>query len=252
MSYIYFDCYAGFDVQIALGSLLDMTKDTEIAQNTIKSLVKDTYVYTEETKRQSMEGTLAYFDFCTTDERPIPEIIDSSTLDDDFKATLKRWYKLKSDGKRNHIYDELNELMFCAASLAILKDLGTDSFYVSSIYQGNGVQATENNITVIPSPHTELLGKMANIIVTPCDVEKEILTPGGIAFLYVLNAKHMPPKAHNIIKSGYGAGNENISIPNIARCVLADESDKELSLNLEGLISDVYTEFGALAEPAEK
>ena len=248
MSYIYFDCYAGFDVQLALGSLIDMTKDTAIADSTIKCLIKDAYIYTEETKRQSMEGTLAYFDFCVTDETPIPQIIEKSLLDDDFKAMLKRWYKLKSDGKRYHFYDELNELLFCAASLAIIRDLGADSVYVSAMYQGNGTIATENSITVIPSPHTELISKMAGLSVIPCDIEKEILTPGGIGFLYVLSAKHMPPKAHNIIQSGYGAGEENIKLPNVARCILADESDKELSLNLEELLSDVYTEFGVMAE----
>ena len=123
----------------------------------------------------------------------------------------------------------------------------TDVF-VSSVYQGNGVIATENNITVIPSPHTELLAKMSGMHTARVDIEKEILTPGGIMLLYVLGAKYMPPKAHNVLKSGYGAGAENLSIPNIARCILAEDNEDEPSLNLEAVFSEMNTEFGILSK----
>ena len=248
MSYIYFDCFSGFDVQLALGALIDMSKDTQVAQKAVGALIKDALIYTEETKRQSMEGTLAYLDFCVTEEKPINEIIDVSDLSDEMKSKLKRWYKLKSDGRHYHFYDEINDLLFCAASLALIENSGAEKVYFSAIYQGKGVIAGENNITVIPSPHTELLTKMANILVTPANIDKEILTPGGIAFLYVLNAEYMSPKAHNVIKSGYGAGAEDLPIANVARCVLADDYEKELGLNIESLMSDIYTEFGAVGQ----
>ena len=32
MKYIYFDCYAGFDVQMALGSLIDMSENKDLAK----------------------------------------------------------------------------------------------------------------------------------------------------------------------------------------------------------------------------
>ncbi len=246
MSYIYFDCYAGFDTQLALGALIDMTKNLSLAAETAKALVKDANLFTENTKRQSMEGTLAYFDFCITDEKPITEIVDDSSLDDEMKSLLKRWHKIKSDGKCHHFYDEINDLLFCAASVAIIKELGAEKVYMSAIYQGKGVITGENDITLIPSPHTELLGKMAGISVIPSNIESEILAPGGIGLLYVLKAEHMPPKAHSVIQSGYGAGAESLSIPNVTRCVLADDENKEIELDIESLISDVYTEFGTM------
>ncbi len=246
MSYIYFDCYAGFDTQLALGALIDMTKDTELAQNTVKAIIKGAVIFTEETKRQSMEGTLAYLDFCVTEERDIPEIIEDSELSDEMKLKLKRWYKFKSDGKCHHFYDELNQLLSCAAAFAIIHESGAENVYVSNVYQGEGVTAKDNKLTVIPSPHTQLLTRMANIKAVPSNVEKEILTPDGIAFLYILNAEHMSPKAHNVIKSGYGAGMEELPIANVARCVLADDYEKELELSIENLISEVCTEFSVI------
>ena len=248
MKYIYFDCYAGFDVKMALGSLIDMTKDTESAIKIAKAITPDVHLYTEETKRQSMEATEAFFEFGTPEERNASEVIQSLCFDDDIKTKLKLWLKLKSDGKKNRQYNEVEELIYCAACLNIIKHLDVKDVFVSSIYQGSAAITTEKNITVIPSPHTELLCKIAGLHTAPISIEKEILTPGGIMLLYVLGAKHMPPKAHNVIMSGYGAGDENLSVPNITRCILAQEGEDEISLNFESMFSEMNTEFASFAK----
>ena len=95
---------------------------------------------------------------------------------------------------------------------------------------------------------TELLCKMAGLHTAPVSIEKEILTPGGIMLLYVLGAKHMPPKAHNVIKSGYGAGDEQLSVPNITRCILAQDGEDELNLDFETVFSKMNTEFASFAK----
>ena len=57
----------------------------------------------------------------------------------------------------------------------------------------------------------------------------------------------MSPQSHDVIKSGYGAGEDELSIPNIARCVLANEDETEESfLNFEALISNMHTEIGTI------
>lgn len=248
MKYIYFDCYAGFDVKMALGSLIDMTKDTESAIKIARAITPDVYLYTEETRRQSMEATLAFFEFGTPEERNAAEVIESLCFDEDIKLKLKLWLKLKSDGKKKREYSDVIELIYCAACLNIIKNLDVKDVFVSSIYQGSGAIATEKSITVIPSPHTELLCKMAGLHTAPVSIEKEILTPGGIMLLYVLGAKHMPPKAHNVIKSGYGAGDEQLSVPNITRCILAQDGEDELNLDFETVFSKMNTEFASFAK----
>ncbi len=247
MKYIYFDCYAGFDVQMALGSLIDMNSDTSLAQSTALCMAYEATVLTETVKRQSMEANLVCFDFYYPEEQPIVEIIENCTLDSDIKSKLKLWYKLKSDGKAKDFQKEFCELVYAAACLSIIKEEECDAVYVSSVYQGSGVNTSDGCLYVLPSAHTELLAKMANIHTAPHSIDKEILTPGGIALLYVLEAKHMSPGAHNVIKSGYGAGNEDLSIPNITRCILADKEDtREANLNFEAMISEMYAEIGAL------
>ena len=248
MKYIYFDCYAGFDVEMALGSLIDMTKDTDSAKKAAIAITPDAKLYTEETKRQSMEAMLAYFEFGFPEDRSAEDVLENLCFDDDIKSKLKLWYKLKSDGKKHENSEQIKELIYCSACLNIIKNLEVTDVFISSVYQGNGVIATENNITVIPSPHTELLAKMSGMHTARVDIEKEILTPGGIMLLYVLGAKYMPPKAHNVLKSGYGAGAENLSIPNIARCILAEDNEDEPSLNLEAVFSEMNTEFGILSK----
>lgn len=249
MKYIYFDCYAGFDVQMALGSLIDMNSDATLAKSTALCLAYEATVLTETVKRQSMEANLVCFDFYYPEEQPIIDIIENCTLDSDIKSKLKLWYKLKSDGKVKDFHKEFSELVYTAACLSIIKEEECDAVFVSSVYQGSGVNTLDGSFSIIPSAHTELLAKMADIHTAPHSIDREILTPGGIALLYVLEAKHMSPQAHNVIKSGYGAGNEELSIPNITRCILADKEDtKEANLNFEAMISEMYAEIGSLAK----
>lgn len=248
MKYIYFDCYAGFDVQMALGSLIDMSKNDMYAKKAASDISPGCMLFSEEVKRQSMDALLVHFDMEIPDECSINDVIDASSLDDEIKSTLKLWYKFKSDGMIHNFADEFKELVYCAACVASIKAIEADAIYVSAISQGNAVLTDGNKITAIPSPHTELLGKMADIYTVPSGIEKEILTPGGIALLYVMGAKHMPPKAHNVMESGYGAGSENLPVPNIVRCITAEDTNDELNLNFETMFSQINTEFGALAK----
>lgn len=249
VKYIYFDCYAGFDVQMALGSLVDMTKDKTLAQNTALCMAYEATIFTEDVKRQGMDACLACYDFYYPEEQPIIEIIENCTLEDDIKSKLKQWYKLKSDGKARDFQEEFNELVYAAACFSIIKEENPDAVFVSAVYQGSGVNTSDGSFALIPSAHTELLAKMADLHISPYSIDSEILTPGGIALLYVLEAKYMSPGAHNVIKSGYGAGSGNLSIPNIARCILANKDETtETKLNFEAMISEMYAEIGSLAK----
>ena len=240
MKYIYFDCYAGFDVQMALGSLIDMTDSTDLAQKTAECIIKPLTLYTEQTKRQGMDALFAYFDFSYSKSDDTLFLIENSSLDESLKTKLKSWYKLKSDGKKGNDIENTRELLMTAAAFAIIDSLDAQNFYVSALFQGGGADFK-------PSAHTELLGKIADLPIYPCSETKEILTPGGIAFLNVLGAKYMSPQSHDVIKSGYGAGEDELSIPNIARAVLANEDETEESfLNFESLISNMHSEIGSM------
>ena len=246
MKYIYFDCYAGFDVQMALGSLIDMSDKKDLALKTAQDILEPVTLYTEQTKRQGMDALLAYFDFSYSKSDDTHKLIENSALDEALKTKLRSWYKLKSDGKKGNYIEDTRELLMAAASFAIIDSLEADSFYVSALFQGGG-----GNFK--PSPHTELLAKMSELPIYPCAEQKEILTPGGIAFLKVLGAKYLSPQSHDVIKSGYGAGDDELSIPNIARAVLAnDDGSEELFLNFEALISDMQAEIGAIATAGNK
>lgn len=246
MKYVYFDCYAGFDVQMALGSLIDMTDNIDLAQKTAECILEPLTLYTEQTKRQGMDCLFAFFDFSYSKSDDTMFLIDNSSLDEKLKTKLKSWYKLKSDGKKGNDIEDTRELLMVAAAFAIIDSLDAEKFYVSAIFQGGGESFK-------PSAHTELLGKIADLPIYPCAETKEILTPGGIAFLNVLGAKYMSPQSHDVIKSGYGAGEDELSIPNIARAVLANEDETEESfLNFEALISNMQAEIGTITTAGNK
>ncbi|MBQ6894669.1 MAG: DUF111 family protein [Clostridia bacterium] len=246
MKYIYFDCYAGFDVQMALGSLIDMSGEADLARETAEKIIEPVSLYNEQVKRQGMDALLSYFDFSYSKCEKTAELIENSFLDEKLKTKLKSWYKLKSDGKSGNEIEDTRELLMAAAGFAIIGSLEAEKIYVSALFQGGGGDFS-------PSPHTELIGKMSELPIYPSAEQKEILTPGGIAFLSVLGAEYMSPQSHDVIKSGYGAGDDELSIPNIVRAILAnDDGTEELFLNFEALISDMQAEIGAIATAGDK
>ena len=238
---------------MALGALADMTKDTETARTAAERLLEGASLLVVEVKRQSMEALFAYFDYAIPDKADPEDITESSLFNDDIKSKLKLWLKLRTnDGKINaDKLDILNEVLYVAACLSIIKETGAEKVYISQISQGSGIQTKNDELSLIPSPHTEFLCKMADIHIKDVELSKELITPGGAALLYVLGAQYQPRKMHNIIKSGYGAGAEDLEIPNILRAVLANDSDDEMCINFEAVISEMYTEFGVFAETSD-
>lgn len=253
MKYIYFDCYAGFDLQMALGSLISMSENERLALEAAKKLVPGAELYTENVRRQSMDALYAYFDISMCDEgMALKELVEKADWDNSFKDKLKRWLSVKDDGIKHDYIQELKELVYCAACLELINSFEADKLYISAIKQGSGVVEKDLSLEFIPSKHTELLGKMAGIPEVSVNIEKEISTRGALAFLYVLNAEYMKPGAHNVIKSGYGAGEELLSLPNITRCILANENQEGAELNFDSMFSEFECGFSGLAKTNNK
>ena len=243
MKYIYFDCYAGFDLQMALGALIDMSGMNGLAEKIARDIVPGAQLFCENVKRQSMDAVMAYFDFSCEDDGDIYAFADCICTDEKTKSKLKRWLTVKDDGKRHNFSDEVRELVYCAVCLEIIKSLEADKVCISAVSQGSGVVQNGGSIDFIPSKHTELLTKMAGIPTLEINADEEILTPSALAFLYVLGAEYMPPGAHNVIKSGYGAGVKLLSVPNIARCILANDDSDEVELGFECIFSEFASEY---------
>ena len=248
MKYIYFDCYAGFDLQMALGALIDMSENCRLAEMTAQKIVPSAGLFTESVKRQSMDALLAYFDISGQKDGNIEEFAERICTDDAMNSKIKRWLSLRDDGKKHDFAGELCELVYFVACAELIKESGAEKVYISAVGQGSGVIQKGNNIDFIPSKHTELLTKMTGIPIIDINVEDEILTPSALAFLYVFGAEYMPPKAHDVIKSGYGAGAKLLSVPNIARCILAKDEEDEVSLGFDCIFSEFSSEFATVSE----
>ncbi len=238
MKYLFFDCYGGLDVQMLASALADMADNMDFIKKTAELMPIKSEILSSRVNRCSMDAYLLHLACEISEGESISDIIEKSGLDDKIKSRLKLWYKLKSDGKPYKPESDQRELMYAAVCLSLIESLSPEHVYISEILQGNAMGAEGGELRFIPSAHTELLCKMAQLRTKQTDIAREILEPGAAALLYILDAEYLEPKMHNVIKSGYGASdNELLEIPNIARCLMAEDGeDKEA----------VYTDFEAI------
>ncbi len=242
MKYLFFDCHGGFDLQMAVSAIIDMTENDETAREAASLLPIAGGLSTSRVKRCGMDALLAQLETKTDEEGSIAEIIEALSLSDSLKSKLKLWHKLRSDGKPYNREKEQRELCYAVLCLILVERLGIERIYISEILQGNAMGTEGADLKIIPSAHTELLTKMAGLRTRSVNIPKEILEPSAAALLYIINAEYLPPRMHNVIKSGYGASQSDLSeVPNIARAVIAEdgEASEEVYRDFEAIISDM-------------
>lgn len=242
MKYLFFDCHGGFDLQMAVSALIDMTDNKDIAMKALELIGIKAELISSRVTRCGMDAYLAYADFEVDENKSINDIIDSSRLDDKIRSRLKLWSKLKSDGRPYNPQKEQRSLIYASLCLSIIESIDAERIYISDILQGNAMGTDGAEFKFIPSAHTELLCKMAGLHTSPANIAKEILEPDAAAMLYILNAEYLAPRVHNVIKSGYGASDTDLmDIPNIARCIIADdgEATEIVYRDFEAIISDM-------------
>lgn len=240
MRIAYFDCFSGVSGDMILGALIDAGLDVlklELELNKLK--ISGYTLKAEKTARKGLSGTR--FSIHTKEDdterclRDIEEIIEHSDLDNDIKSSSKAIFHELAHVEANihgcnpeeihfHEIGGLDSIIDIVGALIGMKMLGIESVYASKIPVGTGFVECDHGTLPLPAPAT--LELLKGIPIYPSGLEKELVTPTGIAILkYVaINFGTIPKMKINRI--GYGAGSRDLKIPNMLRMWIG-ETDEE-------------------------
>ena len=258
----YFDCFSGVSGDMILGALIDAGLDLHQLNEELKKLKMGGYTLnTEKTTRQGISGTRfsvdADDDHVERHLKDIEKILDHSDLSDDIKDRSKSVFRELADVEAKihncspgeihfHEIGAMDSIIDTVGSLLGLKLLGIEAVYASRIPVGAGFVECDHGTLPLPAPAA--LELLKGIPIVASSMEKEIVTPTGIAILKnVAKSFGVMPKM-KVGCIGYGAGRREMKIPNLLRVWIGDseenqEYEEDEVILIETNIDDMNPEF---------
>jgi len=247
MQIIYLDCVAGASGDMLLGALVDAGAAEAAVQAAVTALHLDNCSLTFEiTRRGAISARRA---LVHTPEQPscrhLPDLLAIVE-----RAALDAWVKKKALGvlqrlgeaeatihgealQQVHLHEVGGDdaLIDVVGVLAALHDLKVERVYVSPLPLGRGWVQSAHGQLPLPAPATLALLRGAEIKYQDCNME--LVTPTGAALLSTLAFAYggFPPMT--LAGVGVGAGQRELSFPNIVRAWLG-----EISSLPEGLLQE--------------
>jgi uncharacterized protein (TIGR00299 family) protein len=161
----------------------------------------------------------------------ITAIIDASSLPDAVKEKSKRIFTRLAEAEARvhscsvdeihfHEVGAVDAIVDIVGAVIGLEVLGVAEIRASKLHLGSGfVDCAHGRLPVPPPAVTELVKGI------PCyasDVEGELVTPTGAAILSTLASSFGPLPEMRIERTGYGAGRQELPIPNVLRVMIGE------------------------------
>ncbi len=235
MKIAYFNCFSGISGDMVLGALIDAGVSSSIFEKIIDDLnLPNCKIVYKKVKRKSIVATKV--DIILSSEKkksPIETLtlIDSLNLPSYLKEKSKEIFltMAKAEAKIHqetleslHLHElgSLDTLIDIVGAVIGLDAMGVKKVYASKVNLGGGIVRTAHGDLPVPAPATaELLKKVP---VYSSQIEAELTTPTGAAILKGLSKGYGPIPDMKLEKIGYGAGEKNLSSPNVLRVLIGE------------------------------
>lgn len=235
---IYLDCSSGVSGDMFTGAMLDLGIDMQKLKDAIKSLrLSDFEVSAEKTLKNGFSATK--FNVLVNNHAhvhrhlsDIEEIIDKSNLNDSVKALAKKIFMTvaQAEGKVHGIPPEKVHFHEVGAADSIadivsaafcVDSLGADRIICSPLNVGGGSVKCEHGILPVPAPATAEILRGAGIPFKTTSLDNgELVTPTGAAILAAVCSEFGEMPEMTVEKIGLGAGEKELSHPNVLRAFL--------------------------------
>lgn len=239
MKILYLDCFSGISGDMFLGAMVDMGIPVDTLATGLYGLGLDIRLDVNRVRKHGIAGTK--LDVVIPDsahERhlsEILEIIDSSALENDIKATASSIFKRLGEAESKvhgvdiekihfHEVGALDTIADVVGAAICYKASGAEALYSSPVNVGSGFVKTSHGLLPVPAPATLELLKGAPIYSN--GIETELVTPTGAAILAELCAGYGPMPHMRAERTGYGAGSKDLEAPNLLRVVLGEKMQK--------------------------
>lgn len=232
----YFDCAVGIAGDMCLGALVSLGVPLEYFREVLEQLgISDgVKLRSELVMRCGQEAVKLHVDINHHHEhghRHLPEIatiIKSALLPPIVeKYSLEIFQQLAiAEGKVHGIPPEqvhfhevgaLDAIADIVCTCAGLEWLGIEEVFCSAMPTGGGFVNCEHGSLPVPVPAVLKLWEMFKVPIFSNGIDRELVTPTGVAIAVALSTKFGSIPAMNISKIGLGAGTQELDIPNIFR-----------------------------------
>ncbi|AUC61365.1 hypothetical protein AA637_09465 [Cyanobacterium sp. HL-69] len=255
----YVQCPTGIAGDMFLGALVDAGMPLKYLIDRLKSLdLDDEYTLTEEdVQRQGQRATKVDVSLKHSHHhRHLPEIekiITQANLPETVtNNSLAIFRQLAiAEGKVHGIPPEKVHFHEVGATDALIDIIGTcigldyldiNTLECSPLPTGGGTIKAAHGRLSVPVPAVLELCQMGKVPLYSNGIDKELVTPTGAAIVTTLAQKFGQPPAMNLHKIGLGAGNQDLTMPNILRLWVGEKKeaiDEETVAVLETQIDDL-------------
>ncbi|MBQ4630269.1 MAG: DUF111 family protein [Clostridia bacterium] len=237
--YLYFDCFAGLDVFMTLGAIVNMTKDFDSAEKVCQKIYPAAKLAINPCIRAGMEADRASVEACFEGEKTrddLLEFINALELSAFVLEHLCKYTGIKADARsvnpNDAVFDMSKEMPILCAAAAIfdaVEKMKVKNVLCSRILCSKSFTLTENGFEKVTNAETLYISKKHSLPVFETECQRELLCESGAALLGALGAKKAEYTPGNASKIGYGAGDEDIlQIINILRLVLGNDDEEDL------------------------
>ncbi len=280
MKILYYDCFSGISGDMNLGALIDLGVDEQFLKTELSKLPVHGYeLKVTRDMRKGISGTRVQVDIDAHHQhlhehkhshghnhtehehhhhsyREIRHMILHSSLDDQIKErSLSIFEKIAAaeakihnkavEDVHFHEVGAIDSIVDIVGAAICLKYLNPDAIHSTPVQLGGGTVKCAHGIYPVPAPATAEILK--DIPIRKGAVDYEATTPTGAAILAVCVESFTEKENFKIVKTGYGIGTLDGSIPNVLRVFLCESDNNEPevmpSFIIECNIDDMNPEF---------
>ena len=249
MKTLYFDCFSGISGDMTLAALVDLGVDENLLVSELQKLNLSGWQirFAEVSKcgigaRQMTvvldEHTHAHAHH-SSDEHAhvhrnlsdIVTMIDKSAISSAAKDLSKRIFMRLAvaeakihgttpDKVHFHEVGAVDSIIDIVGAAICIDILSPDRICASVLHDGYGFVQCQHGTIPVPVPAvTEMLAARQGASLRQLDIEGEMITPTGAAIVLELAEQFGNLPEMKILKTGYGAGKKDFSIPNVLRVI---------------------------------
>ncbi len=249
MKIAYFDCFSGASGDMILGALMDAGLSLETLKAELAKLKLTHYdLNVEKIAKKGIAGSQAiviveeYHHHHHRHLADVRAIIENSDLENSIKEKSidiftclaeaeAKVHETTVDHIHFHEVGAMDAIIDVVGSVAGLAALGIEKIVCSALHVGAGTVECAHGTLPVPAPATVALIQGKPIYST--GVVGELLTPTGAAILTTLASEFGPMPAMTLETTGYGAGNADISIPNLLRITIGESAEEIKGIETE-------------------
>lgn len=219
MKILYIDCFLGFSAPMLTGALADLGADEGEINRRLAAEVPSAVLKVQKTERSMLECTLAEVDT----QNCAPDCAAKNALAVKALEVYRKFCGEPTDAELLQIISQA----VCISAAAEL--LGVEFVMCSSVSVGAISDETEPGVEIF---------KSYGIPFANADADCTLTDAKGAAFLAALVSEYGAMPDMDIEKIGYGAGEKELSSPNLIRAVLGTQNDVPLSEMFESIRQD--------------